>query len=386
MTVSNTLSSVIPTLFSQGLMSLRSNCVMPRLVNTDFGTEVRQKGDTIQVPIPSALAVTAVVPGAYAPDSQNVAPTTASIPLSHWDEAPFTLSEKEIAQIVEGIVPIQVSSAVEALATSINSSILGLYKGIYGFTGTAGTTPFASTINSATDARKILGVNRAPTDNRRIVLGPDAEANALSLPAFYGALSSGDPQVITEGTIGRKFGFDWAMDQQVPTHTAGTITTGLKAKATTAQAIGLKAVVCTTAASTGACALVVGDVIDFGVAGQTYTVTAVATQASAASDVTVNIYPGLLTALAGGETVTVRSNHVVNLAFHRDAFAFASRPLGNTEDLTANPDETFQVSDPVSGLSMRLTYRKEFHRTRFSFDVLYGVGLIRPELAVRIAG
>src|SRR5580698_8765841 len=118
MTVSNTLTSVIPTLFAQGLHALRHNAVMPRLVNADFGTEVKEKGETIQVPVPSVMSATAVVPGAYAPDPQNVAPTTASIPLDSWYEAPFTLSEKELAQVVDGVVPIQLSAAVEALATN----------------------------------------------------------------------------------------------------------------------------------------------------------------------------------------------------------------------------------------------------------------------------
>jgi P22 coat protein - gene protein 5 len=385
MTVSNTLSVVIPTLFAQGLMSLRSNSVMPRLVNSDFGTEVKQKGDTIQVPVPSIMSATDVVPGAYAPDPQNVAPTTAPIALSNWKEAPFTLTEKELAQVIDGVVPIQLSAAVESLATTVNSSILANYKGVYGYTGTAGATPFASDVTAITAARKILGLQLAPTGNRRMVVNPDAEANALGLAAFSQYLQSADPNVIREGDIGRKLGFDWYMDQQVPTQTAGTITTGLIAKASTVQAVGLTAIVCTTAASTGALALKKGDIIVFSGDTQTYAVTADATQASAATDVTVNISPGKVVALAGSETITVKASHVVNLAFHRDAFAFASRPLMN-QDFTKAQDEEFVASDPVSKITMRLSYRKEFHRTRFAFDILWGTALIRPQLATRVAG
>jgi hypothetical protein len=185
--------------------------------------------------------------------------------------------------------------------------------------------------------------------------------------------------------IGRKLGFDWMMDQQVPTHVSGTITTGLAAKAATAQPAGSTTITATTAASTGACALVIGDIITFAGDSQTYTVVAAATQASASSDVQISILPGKVVPLTGGEAITVKATHVVNLAFHRDAFGFASRPMGNTS-LTNNKDESFQVADPVSGLSMRLTYREEFHQTRLAFDVLWGVGVVRPELAVRIAG
>lgn len=385
--MSNTLSSVIPTLFAQGLKSLRHNCVMPGLVNSNFGTEVKEKGDTISVPIPSAIAAADVVPGPTAPDPAGVAPTTATIPLSNWKEAPFVLSEKELAQVVDGIVPIQLSAAVESIAVAINQSIFSLADGIYGYVGTAGTTPFGATpgITDATAARKVLGKQLAPVNDRRIVLDPDAEANALSLPAFSYYLNSGDQNVMREGQIGKKFGFDWFMDQQVPTHTAGTITTGLAAKASTAVAVGATSAVCTTAASTGACALKKGDIITFAGDTQTYVLTADATQASAATDVTLSFLPGKAVALAGGEAVTVKASHVMNLAFHRDAFAFASRPM-TMNNLTRNKDEAFMVADPVSGITMRLSYREEFHRTRLAFDVLWGVGLIRRELACRIAG
>lgn len=385
MAVSNTLTSVIPTLFAQGLSSLRRNAVMPRLVNNNFDTETKQKGDTIQVPIPSAIVVTDVVPAAYAPDSGNTAPTTVGIPLSNWKEAAFTLSEKEIASAIAGVAPTQLTSAIEAMAGAVNSSILSLYSGVYGYTGTAGTTPFASTINDATNARKILGQQLAPMDNRRIVLNPDAEAAALALPAFYGALNSGDSNVITEGQIGRKFGFDWAMDQQVPTQTAGTITTGLIAKAATVVAVGATSAVCTTAASTGACALKKGDIFLFAGDTQTYALTADATQAAANTDVTLSFTPGKKVALAGSEAVTVKASHVVNLAFHRDAFAFASRQLID-EKLIGNSEDQMTIADPVSGLTMRLSVREEYRRIRWAFDILWGVGLVRPELACRIAG
>lgn len=381
----NTLQNLIPTLFAQGLQSLRSNCVMPSMVLNDFGDEAKEKGEIIQVPVPSAMAVSDVVPGPTAPDPAGVAPSTASIPLTNWKESAFTLTERELAAVVDGIAPMQLSSAVEALAQSVNASIFALHNGIYGFTGTPGTTPFATDITAATAARRVLGMQKAPLNNRRMVINPDAEASALSLPAFYGALNSGTDQAIKEGQIGRKFGFDWMMDQQVPTHVSGTITTGLAAKAATAQASGLYSVTATTAATTGAAALLAGDIITFAGDSQTYTLTANATQAAAATDVVLSISPAKKVALVGGEAITVKPSHVVNLAFQREAFAFASRPLASAS-LTKNKDESFQISDPVSGMTMRLSYREEFHRTRLAFDILWGVGLIRPELACRVAG
>lgn len=385
----NNLQALVPTIFAQGLKALRSNCVMPSLVNSDFGTETKEKGDTIQVPVPSMVPVQDVVPGAVAPDPQGATPGKVSIPLSNWKEAPFYLTEKELAQVVDGVVPMQLSSAVESLATAVNASILTCYKGVYGYVGTAGATPFSTDLSASTQARKVLGLQKAPTQNRRIVLSPDAEANALGLPQFTNAMAAADDGVIREGIIGRKLGFDWAMDQQVPMHAAGSLTgtvtvSGAQAIGSGSTDGGATGVVTLATAAASAVNLVQGDILTFAGDSQTYVVLA-PVAAGASSTAVVNIAPALRVSKNGGEAAAAKAAHVVNLAFHRDAFAFASRQLSN-QSLTEKKDESFQIADPTSGLTMRLSYREEFHRTRLAFDILWGVGLVRPELAVRMAG
>lgn len=383
--MANTLTSVIPTIFSQGLMALREYCVMPRLVNSSYSTDAREKGDTVDIPIPSAIAVTDVTPGAYSTTPGAITPTKASIQLQYWREAAFVMTDKDLSIAVSGVVPMQVTEAIRAIANDVNSKIMALYKKFYGYTGTAGTTPFGSDTSAATQARRLLGEQLAPLNPRHMILDPTAEANALGLRAFQDASFRADAAGIIEGQIGRKLGFNFFVDQQIPTHTAGTITTGLIAKAATAQAVGDKTIVCTTAASTGACALLEGDIVTFAGHDQTYVLTAAATQASAATDVTLNIEPGLVTALAGSEDVTVKGTHVANLAIHRDAIGFASRLL---IDVVNDQDRQnmMAVADPVSGLALRLEVKREHKQTRWSFDVLYGTDIVRREYGVRVAG
>ena len=56
------------------------------------------------------------------------------------------------------------------------------------------------------------------------MLDPDAEAAALGLSGFADVSKSGDARPIIDGTIGRKYGFDWAMDQQEPSFEEGALT------------------------------------------------------------------------------------------------------------------------------------------------------------------
>lgn len=386
--MANTLTDIMPKILARGLLALREQAIMPRLVNGDYSLEAAEKGDTIDVPIPSAASAVDVTPSHVQPAATDSAPTKVQIQLNKWKMVDFHLTDKQMLEIDRNrhFIPLQMSEAVRALANAINQSVMDEYKGIYGYVGTAGTTPFANTVNGATDLRKVLNEQLCPRSNRRAVLDFAAEANALALSQFADLEKTGDQGVKIEGNLGRKYGFDWFTDDIVPTHTAGTITTGLAAKSATAQALGDKTIVCTTAASTGACALKKGDIITFAGDTQTYVLTDDATQAAAASDVTLNIEPGLKKALAGGEAVTVKASHVVNLGFHRDAFALAMRPLAQSAADLELGNRLLTMQDPVTGLTLRLEVVRQFKQTSWQLDALWGVKLVRPALAARLAG
>lgn len=379
--MANDLSAVIPQILAQGLMALRGATIMPRLVNADYSNDAAEKGDTIDVPVPSAIAAQAVAPAATPQSTPDTTPTKVQIPLDRWYEAPFQLSDKDQAEAVRGVIPMQVSEAVKALGNQVNSDLFGLYKGVYGFAGTAGTTPFgtANDISDATALRKVLNNQLAPMSPRRAVLDPDAEANALGQRAFQDASWRSDADGIIEGQIGRKLGFDWFMDQAAPSHTAGSVTD----TTADANAAGVTDLAVTTAGTTGDVSLVEGDIIQVAGDSQTYVVTAAVSLGAAASG-TIPISPALQVATSGGEAVSAKASHAVNLGFHRDAFALAVRPLEAEGNGLGNLIQS--AVDPVSGLALRLEVSREHKRTRWSFDILYGVKIVRPELAARLAG
>lgn len=377
--MANSLSVLVPRLVAQGMLALREVAVMPLLVNRTYDNMAAEKGSTIDIPIPSAIAAQDVTPANIPPATGDVAPTMVSIPLDQWKEAPFYLTDQEQTQIMDGFIPMQASEAIKSIANAVNSYIFALYKGFYGFTGTPGTTPFASDTTAATNANLVLNKQLAPVTDRHMVIDPFAQANALNLRPFQDTSWAGSPAVITNAQLNTKLGFDWWMHQLSPFHIHGTAT-GITLTSTSVvgdASVGLKA--------SGAGTLVVGDIITIAGDNQTYVVSAAANLSG--SQVSVSIKPNLRVSNDGSGTpvaVTLKGSHQVNLAFHRDAIAFATRPFQNVEDGLGAI--TSSVADPMSKLTLRLEVRREHKRTRWSFDMLYGGVVARPELGCRVAG
>ena len=372
--MANTWKEVVPKLLAQGLMALREQIVLPQLVNRAYDAQAGLKGSNIDVPIPSALTATEVTPSTTPPPNVDSAPTIVSIPLNQWYEAPFHLTDREELEVMQGVIPMQASEAIKALANTVETHLFGFYTGVYGFAGMPGTTPFASDLTAFTDARKTLHEQLAPFDPRYCVIDPDAEANALNLRAFQDASYRGDAAGIVAGQIGRKLGSLWVMSQQVPTHIAGT-GSGYLVNKGGGQAIGDTDI--TVDAGSGT--ILIGDIVTFAGHDQPYAVTA------ALASNQFRIAPGLQAAVADDAAVTLKETHVVNLVFHRDAIAFATRPLeGTVRPGLGSVVET--AVDPMSGLALRLEVTRQHKQTRWAYDILWGAALVRPELAVRLAG
>lgn len=369
----NTTTYIIPQLLAQGLLSLREQAIMPRFVNRAYETVAGEKGSTIDVPISSAIVAGAVTPSYVKPDDAGVSPTKISIALDQWWEAPFFLTDKEMLDVMSGSIPLQAQEAVKALANKVDILLLTLYKDVYGYAGVAGTTPFSTDVTEFLDARKVLNNQLAPLDPRYVVLNPDAEANALGLRAFQDASFRGDNAGINEGIIGRKLGSTWFVDQNVLTHAVGT----MSVPGTSAVTAGLKAVTVSTA--TGS--YVVGDIVTLGTTDtQTYTITGVTDTAPTTA---FTIEPAAKVTQTAG-AILCKASHVANMVFHRDAFALATRPFAGADPMGLG--QFSSAVDPVSGLTLRLEVSREYKRTRFSYDILFGVKTVRAALAARLAG
>ena len=372
------LSAIVPQILARGLAVLRENIVMPFLVNRGYDSEAGERGSVVTIPVPSAMEARDVVASKLSaqPDPQFVAPTTVSIPMDNWKKADFAMTDKDLVEIQEGYLPLQAESAVKALANKVDSDLLGQVQSFYGLAGTLGQPIDA--LSDVVEARRVLNEQLAPMDPRYLVVGPQGEAEMLGIAAFHDASFGVGGEAILEGRLTRRLGFGIAMDQNVGTFTSGGLdgVTVAAAEAAGETSIGL------TVVTTG---VDFGDIIKFAGDPQQYVVTSAGTDQS-----TISIAPALQIALTGGEVVsyatgfTPSTTYEGNMAFHRDAMAFVTRPLSAGADGLGTVVRS--ISDPESRLTLRLEISRENKQTRWCWDILYGFATIRRELGCRVHG
>ena len=363
---------------AMGMKALRENCVLSRLVNRDYEQEVRgaKVGEVVKVSIPAAVTTRAITSDVVPPAVTAVTPTSVSITLDQWKEAPFAMEDKAIAQLQRGIIPDQLTEAAKSIANTIDQYLHGRINatgGVYNYTGTAGTTPFANDLSDFNNARKLMNDTLAPPDDRFVILDTAAETNALGLRAVQDASMRGGAGSLSKGEIGMLGGARWFMSQNVQSHT----TTG--AATITVNDAGVEVGDTTMIWDGGGTAMAVGDV--FTVAGDTQTYVVESSTATV-----VTIYPAAKVAWADSAVVTIKASHGNNLLIHRDCVAFAMAPLMDTAMTRTRRENTAVIVDEESGLSLRLEISDQYKQTQWAFDALYGGAVVRKEFATRIAG
>lgn len=394
--MANTYTALIPKIMTEALAVLRETAASVTAVNSSYEADARKPGSSITIPVPVAQNVAAVTPANSAPSNTDQTPTTVSIALNHWFKTDFQMSDKDAREIENGRYRnTQSAESVRALANKIDADLFSSAydmvdntQGVANHVGTAGTTPFASAAALATGwqkgARKLLNRGLAPMANRFIVMDEDAEGNAGSLDLFTKANESGSAENTIEGTIGRKLGATWLMNQNVPTFTGGTLTNGSGKLAKVDGAVSADATTMAIDETSLTGTLVKGDV--FTVAGDSgYYVCTGDDTAAANAIAAVGFYPACVDGFADDAVVTFAADHTLNLAFHRNAFGLVMAPAEQPDGFTGG-NIVERVTDPVTGVTLQLEVTREYFQTTWRFSMLYGVACVRPQLACRILG
>ena len=373
-------TNIVSTLASMGLDALRETIVLAKTTNRSYEQDLSngvRRNQTVDIAIPAAVAVRTVTPDVVPPAVTAITPTNVSLTMDQHEEAPFILDDQALIKVDRGIVPMQLTEAVKAVANGIDNHIWGKVTaaaGVYGFAGTAGTTPFGTDLTEFTDARKVFLDQLGPLDEDNVffVFDTAVDANTLNLDQVTNAASRGDGgRTKLRGEIGSVLGARWIMSQNVPTHSQTAAGTILVNDAGTTIGDG------TLTWDGGGTQPAVGDI--FTVDGDTQTY-----QVQSATATVITMLPASKVAWANSAVVTFKGSYVANLLYHRNFLAFAMAPLLES-NLLRNEDAAIAFDEEL-GMGLRVELTKQHHQYQWTVDAMYGAVIVRPEYAVIVAG
>lgn len=207
----------VPEIWAQkALQALRANIVVAKLCYRDSDMAAFTQGATLHIPVPGTFVANT--------KATNVNVTT-QVPVD--SRIDVTLNQhKEVTFLIEDILKVQVNqdlmerylkNAVIPLAEGIESYLLGLWAS---FTTTAiGATATPITATTLRLARKTMNDNKAQTNGRVMVLTDGDEQSVLGDAALASYFAFAGAERITEGRLGRVYGFDLYNSQLVPVST-----------------------------------------------------------------------------------------------------------------------------------------------------------------------
>ena len=224
----------VPELWAAlGIDVLMKNLVMAELVHRDFENVVASQGDTVNTRKPTKFTVR---DWAGQEDTGDLAdneiiverPLAVNVPviLSNHKYVSFMEEDKVGSLSIQDLKEAYIQPAIVPLAESIDLTIINeLLTGTDGDgNGIAeviliatGTLAFEDIVN----VMRELNISEAPPSPRRFVMGTEHHAQALKDTLFVQADQSGATTALREAQVGRAFGMDTFMSQNVPEDTSG---------------------------------------------------------------------------------------------------------------------------------------------------------------------
>ncbi len=396
---SNTL--LTPTIIAkEALMQLVNSMAMSAHVYKAYKNEFVKVGQTITVRKPNKFRVTK----AQTRSNSNISEPSTSITMSTQAHVSWAFSSAELTTTIEDYSKRYIAPAAAALANQIDADLCDLYKDVYNYAGTPGTTP--ATFAALGAAQTVLDNESAPSDGRVAILNPAANwALADGLKGTFAQNIAKD--IMTKGFLGRIANLDIYMDQNVKRHMTGSFTAGATPVMNGATSSGATSFV--TNGWSGNNTVKKGDIFTVAATNAVNTMSGESTgilrrwavtadTADTGTDMTIPITPTCiygatnpysnvdalpLSTAALTFVGTANTAYTQNLVFHPNAFALVTVPI----EIPANVWGA-RESDPDAGVSIRVVkqYDIDADEEIIRLDVLYGTKTLYPELACRLWG
>ena len=202
----------IDMIAKEALMILRKNAVMAGLVHRDYSKEfVAGVGDTITIRKPATFVVKDFVESTGI-TVQDATEDKQTVKMDKFYDVSFAVTSKDLTMSISDFSAQLLVPAMMAFRDKIDAEIIKVAEGAtHVVTHAEGLIAPADVIS----ARKLLNDGATPLSMRSLVVGTQAEADLLSSELFVSADKVGDTEGLKEASLGRKFGFDTYVDQNV---------------------------------------------------------------------------------------------------------------------------------------------------------------------------
>ncbi len=401
--MSNSLLT-IDMITRKALEILENNLVITRNVNRQYDNSFANQGAKIGTTLRIRLPDRALVTDGAALQVQDDNEQFTTLTVSSQKHIGVNFTTAEMTMQLDDFADRVLKPRISQLAASIDADVANCFNGIYQSVGTPGTTP--STSFALLQAQQRLNESAAGMNPRYLTVNPAANAGLIEgMKGLFNPVSTISAQ-FKNGMFGEGIlGFDeLAMSQSIKQFTTGT-RTGAHSVTSTVTTQGATTINIT---GTGTQTLKKGDVFTIGsvfaVNPQTRESTGSLQQFVVTADVTasggaytnVPISPAIYTPVSALATVdsfpqssatvtflgAASSQFPQNLAYHKDAIAFA------TADLLMPQGVDMASRQVHNGISLRVVRQYDINNDRMPcrIDVLYGYSVIRPQMAVRLWG
>lgn len=376
--MSNTLTNLMPVLFSAAQTVSNEPFGVISAIATDFDDKGVAKGDSVTVPIAPTRATSDFTPNNTTSTGDDAIASSVSVQITQSKKVSWALSGEQIRSLDNGgnnpeWVRQMMLQGMRALRNGAEVDCATQIKaGASRAVGTAGTNPFASDINVIADVRKVLFDNGAPMADLQLCIDSSAGTSARKLGIIQQAYQAGSDQERRSGDLLRQFGFQIRESAGIGTHTKGT---GASYVTSGSTAVGVRDIALVTGTGT----VLSGDVVTF--AADSNNKYVVNTGVAAAGTISLG-RNGARTTIATANAMTIGNNYTANLAFERSAVVGVMRPPVMPE----NPTITQQLISDQYGMTYLLLDIAQYGQRTWELHLAYGFKVVQGEHVAIVMG
>lgn len=385
--MANTLTNLIPDVYvALDVVSRELTGFIPAVGRNSTADRVAANQTLRSIATPSNSAGADITAAMSLPSASDQTISNKSLTITKSRKFPFSWTGEEQKSMDAGpgyltIEQDQIAQAIRAAVNEIETDIAVAAKnGASRAHGTAGTTPFNSTLTDTAQVKKILDDNGAPASDRHLVINTTAGANLRTLTQLTKVNEAGDSSLLRQGALLDVHGFTTRESAQISSATAGTAS-----GATTDNAGYAVGATTLTLASAGTGTILAGDVVTFAGDTNKYVVTTGDADVSNGGTIVIAA-PGLRVAMsAATKAITVVATSARNIGFSRNAIYLATRlpAVPKTGDLAIMREV---ITDPRSGIALELAVYPGYRMCVYELAVCWGVTVFKPEHCAVLLG